>query len=279
MIITQMKFDYLKLFFYIQKSSKHTQLFLLFLWEAEKNIKKNAQCIRRAFMKIRSLTMALYLSMATMAIGSHASVAAHHSTHCDLHRIHETTVGLSKDLLDIFSGQNSIFAYEGALSNSDSESEFLVALITRETQHLNDATSRFLLRLRHLGVSAAQEAGFATLMTQMFALGWEYTRLVRFNASQEEQLAAANAWETKARQAGAVLASFSNHDLHIIENFGNIVVIQTQNVQAFRQVLVDGLIQPANPASEGIAAVELNEEIIALGNDIALRVVRGFCRR
>lgn len=229
-------------------------------------------------MKLRSLTTALFLSLATMTVASTAS--ALDLTHCDAHHRHETILGLSKDLLNIFKSQNIVFAYEGALalSNSTTDTEYLTALIARETQHLNDVTAIFKQRLISLGVRAARLTTFEALSAEMYALGWEYAGLIRTNAAHDVQLAKANEWEAKAVEVGTVLAKIAR-DPTIAEDYANVVVRQTQNVQAFNGVLTDGLITPADQATEAVAAVELDETIVHLGNTISHKTVRGFCNR
>lgn len=229
-------------------------------------------------MKLRSLTTALYLCMAAMTVASSAS--ALDLTHCDAHHRHETTLGISKDLLNIFKSQNIVFAYEGALalSNSTTDTVYLTALIARETQHLNDVTSLFVHRLERFGVRPARLATFEALSAQMYALGWEYAGLVRTNAASDVQLAKANEWEAKAIEVGAVLARIAR-DPSIEQDYANIVIRQTQNIQAFSGVLTDGLITPADQATEAIAAVELDAAIVELGNSISHKTIRGFCNR
>lgn len=230
----------------------------------------------RTFMKLRTLATALLLSTATIA----STASALDLTHCDRHHSRETALGLSKDLLNIFKSQNIVFSYEGALalSNSTTDTEYLTALIARETEHLNAVTAHFRQRLINVGVRPARLATFEALSAQMFALGWEYAGLVRTNGSADAQLAAASAWETKGQEVGAVLAAIAR-DPSIIEDFASVVVRQTQNVQAFSGVLTSGAISSADQAAEAIAAVEIDEIIVGLGNTIALKTVRGFCNR
>jgi hypothetical protein len=226
-------------------------------------------------MKMRSLTT---MTFCCALVATTISTAAFAKPHCGQHRIQETISQVQQELRSIFASQNTVFAYEGALANPLSNKE-LEGIISAEREKLAQLSLAFVETLIHLGVPPGELQHLPTQANAFFEIGWQYASEVNGGlADFVEQQETANEWLLAASAIGETLANVSG-DITLPSLFQNIVIRETELIQAYRGVLIENGVNPSDPFSEGRVAVEFDSLIARIADEIAERIVHGFCHK